>query len=79
MKWLPRWFNGKESPAKEETQVQSLSQDDPLEEETATHPSILAWRIPMVRGAWRATVHVVRKESDMTEATKQQQAKNEKK
>ena len=25
----------------------------------ATHSNILAWRIPMDRGAWRATVHVV--------------------
>ena len=30
----------------EETQVQSLGQEDALEEETATHSSILAWRIP---------------------------------
>ena len=30
------------------------------------HFSILAWKIPMDRGAWRATVHVVT-ESDMTE------------
>jgi len=29
-----------------ETQVQSLGQEDPLEEEMATHSSILAWRIP---------------------------------
>ena len=29
-----------------EMQVQSLSQEDPLEEGTATHSSILAWRIP---------------------------------
>ena len=29
-----------------ETQVHSLNQEDPLEEELATHPSILAWRIP---------------------------------
>ena len=32
----------------------------------ATHSSILAWRIPMDRGAWQATVHSVA-ESDMTE------------
>ena len=32
----------------------------------ATHPSILAWRIPLDRGAWRAAVHGV-KELDMTE------------
>ena len=31
--------------------------EDPLEKEIATHPSILAWRILMDRGAWRATVH----------------------
>ena len=30
----------------EEIQVQSLGQEDPLEEEMATHSSILAWRIP---------------------------------
>ena len=29
-----------------ETQVQSLGWEDPLEEETATHSSVLAWRIP---------------------------------
>ena len=41
--------------------VQSLSQEDPLEEGMATRSSILAWRIPMDRGAWRATVHGVAK------------------
>ena len=30
-----------------------------LEEDIATHSSVLAWRIPMDRGAWRATVHGV--------------------
>ena len=30
----------------QETQVWSLGQEDPLEKEMATHPSILAWRIP---------------------------------
>jgi len=33
-------------PAVLETWVQSLSQEDPLEKEMATHSSILAWRIP---------------------------------
>ena len=33
-------------PAVQETWVQSLSQEDPLEKEMATHSSILAWRIP---------------------------------
>ena len=51
--------------------VQSLSWDDPLEVGTpddtlAAHSTILAWRIPMDRGAWQATVHGV-SESDMTE------------
>ena len=32
--------------AKQETWVQSLSQEDPLEEEMATHSSILTWQIP---------------------------------
>jgi len=30
----------------QETQFQSLGQEDPLEEEMATHSSILAWKIP---------------------------------
>ena len=33
--------------------------EDPLEEGMATHSNILAWRIPMDRGAWWATVHGV--------------------
>ena len=33
-------------PAMQETQVPSLGQEDPLEKGMATHPSILAWRIP---------------------------------
>ena len=33
--------------------------EDPLEEGVATHSSILAWRIPADRGAWRAAVHGV--------------------
>ena len=36
----------KNPPAMQETQVQSLGQEDTLEEEMATHSSILAWRIP---------------------------------
>ena len=36
----------------QEIQVRSLDWEDPLEEEMATHSSILAWRIPMDRGAW---------------------------
>ena len=36
----------KNLPAVQETQVQSLSREDPLEKATATHSSILAWSIP---------------------------------
>ena len=36
----------KNPPATQETQVQSLGREDPLEKEIATHSSILAWRIP---------------------------------
>jgi len=39
----------KNLPAMWETQVQSLGQEDPLEEEMATHSSILAWRIPWTK------------------------------
>ena len=36
----------KSLPAMWETQVRSLGQEDPLEKEMVTHPSILAWKIP---------------------------------
>ena len=45
----------------QENQVRSLGQEDPLEEGMATHSSIVAWRIPMDRGAWWAIVHRVAK------------------
>ena len=51
----------KNLPAMQETWVQSLGWKDPLEEGMATHSSILAWRIPMDRGTWWATVHRVTK------------------
>ena len=46
----------KNPPAMQETWVQSLSWEDPLEEGMATHSSILAWRLPMDRGAWQARI-----------------------
>ena len=44
----------KNLPAMWDTWVKSLGWEDPLEEGMATHSNILAWRIPMDRGAWRA-------------------------
>ena len=51
----------KNPPAMRETWLPSLSWEDPLDEGMDTHSSMLAWRIPMDRGAWRATVHGVAK------------------
>ena len=45
--------------AMQETRVQSLSQEDSLEKEVATHSSTLAWKIPWNGGAWEAAVHGV--------------------
>ena len=47
----------KNPPEMQETCLRSLDREDPLEKGMATHSSILAWRIPMDRGACRATVH----------------------
>ena len=51
----------KNLPAMRETWFHSLGWEDPLKEGMATQSSILAWRIPMDRGAWQATVHRVAK------------------
>ena len=53
----------KNLPAIQEMQIRSLGQEDPLEKGTATHSSILAWRIP----SWRAKVYGVAKSQDITE------------
>ena len=42
----------KNLPAMQETQIRSLSQEGPLQKGMAIHSSILAWSIPMDRGAW---------------------------
>ena len=55
----------KNPPAMWETWVKCLTWEDPLEEGMATQSSILAWRIPMNRGAWQAPWG--RKELDTTE------------
>ena len=57
----------KNLPAVQETWVQSLGWEDPLEKGMATHSSILAWRIPMDRRACQAIVHGVAKEKDTTQ------------
>ena len=55
---------------RQETQVRSLGQQDPLEKGMATHSSILAWRVPWteVPGGLRS-VGLGLKELDMTETT----------
>ena len=45
----------REAPV-QETGVQFLDQEDPLENRVTTQSNILAWENPMDRGAWRATV-----------------------
>ena len=45
----------------QETQIQSLDQEDPLEKEMATHSSSLVWRSPMDRGTWLAIVYGVQR------------------
>ena len=47
---LPGWLSDNQ-PVMQETPVLSLGQEDLLEESMATHSNILAWRIPMDRGA----------------------------
>ena len=44
--WGPSGSMAKNPPAMQETQVQSLGWEEPLEKEMATHSSILAWKIP---------------------------------
>ena len=68
---LPQWLSGKgPAPAVQEPQkmrVWSLGQEDPLEEGTATHSSILAWRIPWTEEEPGGLQGVAK--SDVTEAT----------
>ena len=47
--------------AMQETQVQSLGQEEPLEKRMATHSNILAWRIPWTEKPSRLIVHGVTK------------------
>ena len=64
---LPQWLSGKVCLPMQKTWVQPLGQEDPLEKETATHSSMLAWEIPQTEGPVRLqSVHGVPKESDRT-------------
>ena len=58
---FPGGSDSKESTCNVEDLGSILGWEDPLEEGMAAHSSILAWRIPMDRGAWRATDHGVEK------------------
>ena len=49
----------KNPPVTQETQVQSLGQEDLLGKGTATHSSILAWEIPWTKEPGRLTVYRV--------------------
>ena len=49
----------KHPPTIRETRVQSLGGEETLEVGMTTHSSILAWRIPMDRGAWQAAAYGV--------------------
>ena len=63
--------SGEESTAMQESQemqVRSLGRADPLEEDMATHSSILAWRIPWTEESGKLQ-SIGHKESNMTEAT----------
>ena len=51
--WLPWWLSSKNPPAMQETQVQSLGQEDPLEKKTATQSNTLAWETPWTQESGR--------------------------
>ena len=66
MKTLPFTLKSSNLPAMQETRVQSIGQEDPLEKGMATHSSILAWRIPWTEEPGRLQSWGC-KESDTTE------------
>ena len=68
---LPWWLSGKKKKTKklsvtQETQVQFLGQEDPLEKKMATHSRILAWKIPWIEEPGGLQPMGVTKESDTT-------------
>ena len=56
---FPGGSDGKESACNVGGLGLILGWENPLEEGMATNSSIVAWRIPMDKGAWRAAVHRV--------------------
>ena len=58
---LPQWLSSKESACNAGDTGSSLGWEDPLKEGTATHSSILAWRILWTEEPGRAIVHRVAK------------------
>ena len=69
---LSQWLSVKILPAMQEMPVKSLDREDPLEKETATHSSILAWEIPWTEEPGRLqSTRLQRVRPDL--ASKQQQ------
>ena len=62
---FPSGSTVKNPPAKQQMQVRSLSREDPLEKEEATHFNILAWEIPWTEKPG-SLVHGITKESVTT-------------
>ena len=67
----------KNLPAKQEMWVQFLGWEDPLEEHMATHSSVLAWRIPMDRGAWWATFGVAKSRTQLSDSAEHREVSGE--
>ena len=64
---LPWWLSGKESTCQcRNRRISSWVTKIPLEQEMATHSTILAWEIPWTEELSWATVHGVAKESETT-------------
>ena len=73
---LPWWLSGKEPTCQSRRRDLIPDQKNPLEKQTATHSSILAWEIPWTEEPEGATVHGVTKGIRYNLATKQYQCQN---
>ena len=58
---IPGDSEDKESACNAGDLRRTLGWEDLLEKKMATHPSMLAWRFPMDRGAWRVAAHGITK------------------